>query len=156
MDNHPLVRLSQETTHTVTNPETGEQIGTTITPGDAEIWIEDLNSWGSALRWRSGRVSVNAPRDFDDENSFLRKLLRELATELGASIRGDEGENTSDEDHKASLTRRHRTLLIKKRAGHSILTEHHSYDHAIARSFVNSALNDYAGICILEGSRDER
>ena len=90
--NHPLVRLSQETTHTVTNPATGEQIGTPITPGNAEIWIEDMNSWVFALRWRSGRVSVNAPRDFDDENSFLRKLLRELATELDASIRGDQGE----------------------------------------------------------------
>ena len=92
VDNHPLVRLSQETTHTVTNPATGEQIGTKITPGDAEIWIENLNSWVLAFRWRSGRVSINAPRDFDDENSFLRKLFRELATELHASIRGDEGE----------------------------------------------------------------
>ncbi len=90
--NNPLVQLSQETTHTVINPATGEQIGTTITPGDAEIWIEDLNSWVFALRYRSGRVAVNSPRDFDDENSFLRNLLRELATELGASIRGDEGE----------------------------------------------------------------
>ncbi|OIQ45630.1 MAG: hypothetical protein BM558_02925 [Roseobacter sp. MedPE-SW] len=92
VDNHPLVRLSQETTHTVTNPATGEQVGTTITPGDAEIWIEGLNSWVFAFRWSSGHVSINAPRDFDDENSFLRKLLRELATELGASIRGGEGE----------------------------------------------------------------
>ena len=92
VDSHPLVRLSQETTHTVTNPATGEQIGTTTTPGDAEIWIEDMNSWVFALRWRNGRVSINATRDFDNENSFLRKLLRELATELDASIRGDEGE----------------------------------------------------------------
>jgi hypothetical protein len=92
VDNHPLVRLSLETTHTVTIPATGEQIGTTTTPGDAEIWIKDLNSWVFALRWRKGRVSINAPRDFDDENSFLRKLLRELANDLGATIRGDEGE----------------------------------------------------------------
>ena len=92
VDNHPLVRLSQETSQAVTNPETGEQIGTATTPGDAEIWIEDLNSWVLALRWRSGRVSINALRDFDDENSFLRKLLRELVIELDASIRGDEGE----------------------------------------------------------------
>lgn len=92
VDNHPLVRLSQEPPHTMTNPATGEQIGTVATPGDAEIWIEDLNSWVSALRWRNGRVSINAPRDFDDEDSFLRNLLRELATELDASLRGDEGE----------------------------------------------------------------
>ena len=67
VNNHSLVRLSQDTTHTVTNPATGEQIGTITTPGDAEIWIEELNSWVFALRWRSGRVSINATRDFDDE-----------------------------------------------------------------------------------------
>ncbi len=92
VEKHSLVRMSRETTHTVTNPETAQQIGTRTTPGDTEIWIEDTKTWVYALRWRSGRVSVNAPRDFDDENSFLRKLLRELATELGASIHGNEGE----------------------------------------------------------------
>jgi len=92
VEKHPLVRLSQETTQSVVNQETGQQIGTKTTPGDAEIWIEETETWTYALRWRQGRISINAPRDFDDENSFARRLLRELAAELRASIYGDEGE----------------------------------------------------------------
>ncbi len=89
---HPLLRLSQEAERSVVNPESGERISRTSTDGDAEIWVEEAQTWVRALRWSDGRASVNASRDFDEPSSFLRKLLRQLAEDLSAGIYGDEGE----------------------------------------------------------------
>jgi hypothetical protein len=90
--NHALIRLSREAVHLVKNSQSREQIAANANDGDTEIWLEDSQSWVLGLRWRSGSATVNASRDFDDPDSFLRCLLRELAQSLNAEICGDEGE----------------------------------------------------------------
>ena len=90
--NHELVRLSREAAHRLENKETGEQIAANAVDGDTEIWLEDSQSWVLGIRWQDGSATINASKDFDDPDSFLRRLLRELAQGLNAEIRGDEGE----------------------------------------------------------------
>ncbi|MBC7147106.1 MAG: hypothetical protein H5U24_17155 [Thioclava marina] len=85
------VRLSTDEHQSVTNPKTGEVIGLRAGPGLAEIRLRD-GRWQHALRWFSGTIVLRAPRDFDDPDSAMRRLLRVLAGELGAEVIGDEGE----------------------------------------------------------------
>ncbi|WP_339691971.1 hypothetical protein [Celeribacter baekdonensis] len=92
-EKHPLVRLANEPEIVVANPKSGQKICRKTSEGDAEIWSEDERTWVYALRWgEDGCVRVNAPRDFDDPNSFLRKLLRELADDLSAGVYGEADE----------------------------------------------------------------
>jgi hypothetical protein len=74
-----------------TNSETGEIIKLRNAGGDAEAFFSLDASWRRVFRWSpSGRVSFNAPRDFDMLG--IRRVAIELARTLGASLVGDEGE----------------------------------------------------------------
>lgn len=89
---HPLLRLQQNEALSVINPSTGAEIQSASNLGDAEIWLDDSQTWVHAIRWRTGCATLKAPRDFDEPDSFLRVLLRELAENLSAQVIGDEGE----------------------------------------------------------------
>ena len=86
------VRLS-DVAHTVlTNSNTGEQIFRRNTPGTAEIFDNESQTWVPAFRWADGRISTGAARDFDNYTSHQRSVMRALAALLSAQIVGDEGE----------------------------------------------------------------
>jgi len=74
------------------NPRTGEIIKVRNTGGDAEVCFE-TNKWLRVFRRSpSSRISFKVPRDFDLPASGIRRLARELAHALGASVIGDQGE----------------------------------------------------------------
>jgi len=75
----------------VTLPETGQVFRFHNTGGDTEVCLID-GSWRRVFRWSDGRVSFVQPKDFDDDASHLRCVVRVLAEALRASIVGDEGE----------------------------------------------------------------
>jgi len=76
-----------------TNPKTGETIRFRNAGADAEVFFSATGNWLRVFCWSpSGRVSFNAPRDFDLPTSGIRRLAAELACALCASLIGDEGE----------------------------------------------------------------
>ncbi|WP_185968433.1 hypothetical protein [uncultured Paracoccus sp.] len=74
-------------------PANGQRISRVGSAGDAEIWLEESQSWVHAFRCSDdGTARINATHDFDQPDSFLRILLRQLAKDLDAGIYGAEGE----------------------------------------------------------------
>lgn len=88
----PGVRLADGPV-TAINPTTGEEILISNAGGDAEVLDPVAGEWQRQLFWSSsGRISFRAPDDFDDRNSLLRNISRQLAAELSAVVAGDQGE----------------------------------------------------------------
>lgn len=88
---HADVRLAESSKSRVVNPKTGMAMEAP-SAGLAEVKLPSSAEWVPAFRWFEGRVSTNAPHDFDSENNWLRVIMRDLATVLGAQIVGDGGE----------------------------------------------------------------
>jgi hypothetical protein len=72
------------------NPTTQEVISILGKDGDAQVNVG--GRWQPCFRWRGGSVAFRASEDFSQEESELRKTVRQLAGKLTASVRGDEGE----------------------------------------------------------------
>jgi hypothetical protein len=72
-----------------TNPRTGESIVVRGAEGDAAIELD--GRWVNVFRWRKGRVTFNA-RDIENPNDLISKVALSLAGDLGAIVRGEEGE----------------------------------------------------------------
>jgi hypothetical protein len=93
------VRLATESQHTAQNPRTGETIGISSAPGDAEIFDTDDNQWHPAIMWSEdrGAGSFNAramarAMEYDDLSDPGWQVVSNLAKFLEGRIRGDEGE----------------------------------------------------------------
>lgn len=72
-----------------TNPRTGESVVVRGAEGDAAVELE--GRWVNVFRWRKGRVTFNA-RDIENPNDLVSRAAFSLARDLGAIIRGEEGE----------------------------------------------------------------
>src|SRR5215831_14286595 len=78
----PNVRLA-EGDYNITNPKTGDIITLRNAGGDAEALFSPTAEWLRVFRWSpSGRISFNAPSDFDLPTSAIRRLAAELAHAL--------------------------------------------------------------------------
>ena len=76
----------------VTNPATGEKIWAFPKGyGNTEMLIE--NEWLPVFRWRDGTISFNGQPSFEDGADPVRKIVAQIATQLGAVVVGDDGEN---------------------------------------------------------------
>jgi len=86
------VRISYVAARTGINPQTGEVLRMQANDGDAEVYFPDEHEWQSIFRW-NGKSAIFAARfDTTDTSHPIWKSAAELATHLGAVIRGDEGE----------------------------------------------------------------
>lgn len=86
---HPLLRFGPINS-AASNPKTGEVIVVTGTEGDASIELD--GRWVSLFRWRKGRVTF-AARAIESAGDPVFKVAFELAKNLGALVRGEEGGN---------------------------------------------------------------
>jgi hypothetical protein len=86
------VRLCPPGANTITNPKTGEVISIPRRDGDAEVYFPDEQTWRPVFRWFEGAASVNARFDPGDASHPVWVAAVALATQLGAVIRGDDGE----------------------------------------------------------------
>jgi len=85
------VRLSGAT-HTITNPKTGQVISIAGREGDTDVFFPDPNEWRYVFRW-GGESAAFAARFSPTETSHpVWQAAVALAKQLGAVIRGDEGE----------------------------------------------------------------
>lgn len=85
------VLLSDQMDLMVKNPATGEVISRPRQPGDAEMILQD-GTWVPAFRLFEGRVTTKPAPDFRDPTCQQRRVLWDLASQLGAQVVGDEGE----------------------------------------------------------------
>ncbi len=75
----------------------GEVINLGLRPGDTDALIG--GEWTFAFRWRDGdeevpsSVTFDAPRDFHRPTCAIRKLARDIAGSLKATMTGQEGES---------------------------------------------------------------
>ena len=84
------LRLREED-HSLQNPRTGEVITIGRIEGETELRVGD--TWVPCFRWRrSGTIAFDAPRDFDESASPVRRVALELARSLNARLVGQEGE----------------------------------------------------------------
>jgi hypothetical protein len=85
---HPLLRFGPIDS-VASNPRTGEVIVVRSAEGDASIELD--GRWTSMFRWRKGRVTFTA-RAIESASDPVSKVAFELAKNLGAVVRGEEGE----------------------------------------------------------------
>jgi hypothetical protein len=87
------VRLFAAQAHTATNPKTGEIISVRANVGDLEVYFADDNCWHAAIYWHEGSAAIPARRfQPGDTSNPVWVAAVDLASYLGAVIRGDEGE----------------------------------------------------------------
>ena len=86
------VRLCAETTHTITNPKTGEVISIPRRDGDAEVYFSDESMWHAVFNWFDGAAHFNARFEPGDSSHPVWRAAVALSSCLGAAIRGDDGE----------------------------------------------------------------
>lgn len=85
---HPLLRFGAADS-AASNPNTGEVIVVRSAEGDASIELD--GRWVSIFRWRKGRVTFSA-RAIESAGDPVSKVAFELARDLSAVVRGEEGE----------------------------------------------------------------
>jgi hypothetical protein len=80
-----------ETDSSFRNPTTGEVISIGRVEGDAELLLE--GTWVPCFRWQEdGAIAFNAPDDFDQPTSVVRRVALELTKGLRARLVGEAGE----------------------------------------------------------------
>lgn len=91
----PGVRPFAETFHVFTVPNNGATVRTPAGEGDAEVYFPNEQTWHSVFRMRAGVpvISFNAWFEPGDKTNPVWVAATALASLLGASIRGDEGED---------------------------------------------------------------
>jgi len=85
-------RLFAAAAHTGINPKTGEVFSMRTSEGDTEVFFPDENEWGSIFRWRGESAVFSARFDTTETSHPTWRAAVALATLLGATIRGDDGE----------------------------------------------------------------
>jgi hypothetical protein len=86
----------REEDHVARNPQTGAVITIARAEGEADLHVGD--AWLPCFRWRGrqGTIAFNAPGDFDEPESPVRRVALELAKQLNARLVGEEGEEYDD------------------------------------------------------------
>lgn len=74
------------------NPRTGQTIGFEGGPGDVEMHFPDSEEWLPCIRFAHGRGSFKATKEFDEDTSSFRQIVRAVSAKLDAHLVGDEGE----------------------------------------------------------------
>ena len=96
------VRLHDADKHSAANPRTGEKITIRARSGDAEVFFPDSGRWHWVFLWSRSKA-VFAARFVPSETSDPAwRAAVALASRLGATIRGDEGETYDLETGRAS------------------------------------------------------
>ncbi len=85
------VRLA-EGDYSVRLPETGQVFTLRNNGGDAELHYPHTNEWRRTFRFEGESIQFRAPKDFHSPTNHVRQVACRLATALGASVCGDEGE----------------------------------------------------------------
>jgi hypothetical protein len=92
VDSLAHVRLA-DGDYAVTLPETGQVFTLRNTGGDAEVFLPHADSWRRVFRWDDEQVSFVGTEEFvSNAVCQLRRIARQLAEVLQASVIGDEGE----------------------------------------------------------------
>jgi hypothetical protein len=86
------VRLCPPGANTITNPKTGEIISIPRRDGDAEVYFPAERTWQPVFRWFIGAAHVNDRFEPGDSSHPVWAAAVGLASQLGAVIRGDDGE----------------------------------------------------------------
>lgn len=86
---HPLLQLDESAT-SITNPETGEVISFPGQAGTAALAVR--GQWTKVFRWRRGKISFKAPAEMSEYDPVMAVAFQ-IATQLAAVVRGDEGES---------------------------------------------------------------
>jgi hypothetical protein len=86
------VRVLAATANTITNPRTGQVISMGARDGDTEVLFPDTSEWRSVFRWCGKSAAFAARFDPTDTSHPIWQAAVALASQLGAVIRGDEGE----------------------------------------------------------------
>src|SRR5882757_923814 len=87
------VRLFAAQAHTATNPQTGEIISVRTNVDDVEVYFADDHRWHAAIYWHEGSAAIPARQlQPGDTSNPVWVAAVDLASYLGAVIRGDEGE----------------------------------------------------------------
>jgi hypothetical protein len=80
----------REDDHSVRNPQTGDVITIGRAEGETELSVGD--AWVPCFRWRkSGTIAFEAPEDFDESESAVRRVALEVARSLNGRLVGQEG-----------------------------------------------------------------
>ena len=87
----PGVRLCAPGIRKMTYPH-GASINFSIQNGDLEVYFPEKEAWEPVFHWRKGSASVNASFDPGDSSDPVWTAMVALASRLGATIRGDDGE----------------------------------------------------------------
>jgi hypothetical protein len=86
------VRLA-EGDYSIQLPETGQTFVLRNNGGDAELYIPHADEWRRVFRWDEESIQFVGTEEFGaDPGCQLRSIARALAAELGAELRGDDGE----------------------------------------------------------------
>jgi hypothetical protein len=86
------VRSLAERDVRATNPKTGAVISISTRDGDAEVLWTDEGEWRPAFSWSRGSIKFSGHLTPGDRAHPVWAAAVQLATRLGAVIRGDEGE----------------------------------------------------------------
>jgi len=78
--------------HTIINPTTGERITIPYRDGDVEVYWPTDEKWRAAFSWFEGVASFRANFSPGDRSNPVWRAAVQLASKLGAVIRGDNGE----------------------------------------------------------------
>jgi hypothetical protein len=87
------VRLCTEKAYTITIPGTGEIVSFPHRDGDAEVYFSDQQKWHAVLSWFNGSASFKAEIALESLPNPVWTAAAALASQLGAVIRGDDGES---------------------------------------------------------------
>ncbi len=87
------VRLYSEKVYAITNPNTGEVISFPHCDGDAEVYFPDEQKWHAVFSWFNGSASFKAEIALEMLPNPVWTAATSLASQLGAVIRGDDGES---------------------------------------------------------------
>ncbi|AMP68173.1 hypothetical protein UW163_01130 [Ralstonia solanacearum] len=85
---------AEESGSIAVNPVTGEEIAVPGSEGDASMLIE--GRWVTTFRWNPRGISFKVPVEMSSTTGVMAVAL-DIASELSAFVRGDEGELYSTE-----------------------------------------------------------
>jgi hypothetical protein len=86
------VRLCVQKDYTIKIPGTGELLSIPHRHGDAEVYFPDEKKWHAVFNWFSGSATFKADVALEHLPNPIWTVAVALASQLGAVIRGDDGE----------------------------------------------------------------
>ena len=87
---YDFIRISNEDVIGV-NPATKEEIRIPMPEGSAEVYFPDQQEWHPMFTF-GATIYFNAPKNWEQKNTYIRRLVFKLANKLSAKVVGDEGE----------------------------------------------------------------